>query len=68
LDIVRDHEDGLLLDVATPERVRRAVREAVARTWDIPAMVAHAGQFSRARFRRELRAFVEDVLVANGLR
>jgi glycosyltransferase involved in cell wall biosynthesis len=66
LDIVRDHEDGLLLDVATPERVRRAVLEAAQRSWDIPAMAARAARFSRARFGRELRTFAEDVRVARG--
>jgi glycosyltransferase involved in cell wall biosynthesis len=61
LDIVRDREDGLLLDEATPGRVRDAVREVTQRTWDVPAMVAQAARFSRPRFARELRTFAEDV-------
>ncbi len=61
LDIVRDGVDGVLVERPEPALVRDAVRRVVAESWDAGALAARAGDFSRARFVRKLRAYVESL-------
>ncbi len=61
-DIVRPHEDGVLIEEPTPAEVRRAVRELRATDWDAQALRARAREFSRERFESELRAHIEELL------
>jgi glycosyltransferase involved in cell wall biosynthesis len=63
-DIVRDGEHGILVDRPDVEAIRRAVREVAARGWDAETLVAHAREFSRARFVDRFAAHVREVIAA----
>lgn len=54
-DIVRDGSDGFLLSEPTVESLRDAVARLAAAEWDREALVARAGEFSRARFDERMR-------------
>src|SRR5206468_214112 len=59
-DIVDDGETGWLLESATVEAVRSAVREATTRPADVAEIRQRAERFSAARFKREFVAAVES--------
>jgi glycosyltransferase involved in cell wall biosynthesis len=67
LDIVQPGESGWLLDGQGVEKLRAAVERAATEELDPAAIRAGAERFARGRFRRELRAAVEE-LVAVGQR
>jgi glycosyltransferase involved in cell wall biosynthesis len=45
-EIVTDERYGLLVDAVTPDVLGSAIVEALERTWDRDAIVAHAASFS----------------------
>ena len=61
-DIVRQRIDGVLVDRPDVERVRRAIRESAARTWDTESLAARAETFSRARFLAAFGAHIRSLL------
>jgi glycosyltransferase involved in cell wall biosynthesis len=65
-DIVRSGLEGVLVEEATVEEVRRAVGELRAADWDAQALRDRAREFSRERFETRLRAHIEELLVASG--
>jgi glycosyltransferase involved in cell wall biosynthesis len=67
LDIVRPGETGWHLEGQSVEELRRAVERAATEELDSTAIRASAERFARDRFRREIRAAVEE-LVADGQR
>jgi glycosyltransferase involved in cell wall biosynthesis len=67
VDIVEPGETGWLLEGQTVEELRRAVERAASADLDPAAISSSAARFGRERFRRELRAAVEE-LVAEGQR
>jgi glycosyltransferase involved in cell wall biosynthesis len=64
LDIVRPGETGWLLYRQDVEELRAAVVRATAEELDPAAVRAGAERFARARFRRALRAAVEELVAA----
>jgi glycosyltransferase involved in cell wall biosynthesis len=62
LDIVEPEETGWLLPAQTVDELRRAVGRAAEEELDAVAIRRHAERFSRERFRRELRAAVEELV------
>jgi len=64
-DIVDDGETGWLLETATVEAVRSAVREATRRSSDAAEIRQRAERFSTARFKREFTAAVESMLAGS---
>jgi glycosyltransferase involved in cell wall biosynthesis len=67
LDIVRPGETGWHLQGQTVDELRRAVERAATEDLDSAAISSSAARFGRERFRREVRAAVEE-LVADGQR
>jgi glycosyltransferase involved in cell wall biosynthesis len=67
LDIVRPGETGWHLQGQTVDELRRAVERAAREELDPGAISSSAARFGRERFRREVRAAVEE-LVADGQR
>ncbi|MGI8864397.1 MAG: glycosyltransferase [Solirubrobacteraceae bacterium] len=49
-DIVRDGQDGVLIDEPTVAEVRSAVERLASTSWDSAALTARAAEFSRERF------------------
>jgi glycosyltransferase involved in cell wall biosynthesis len=64
LDIVQPGETGWLLDGQKVEELRGAIGHAAAEELDPAAIRASAERFGRERFRRELRAEVEELVAA----
>lgn len=62
LDIVEPEETGWLLPAQTVGELRRAVARAAEEELDPDVIRLHAERFSRERFRRELRATVEELV------
>jgi glycosyltransferase involved in cell wall biosynthesis len=65
LDIVQPGESGWLLEGQSVEELRRTVERAATEELDPAEIRANAERFSSERFRRELRAAVEE-LVGSG--
>lgn len=61
-DIVADGVTGWLLGAATIEHVRQAVRVAACEELDRSAIRRHAERFGSLRFRREIRAAVDELV------
>jgi glycosyltransferase involved in cell wall biosynthesis len=61
LDIVRDGRDGALIERATVEDLRAAVRRAAAGDWDRAALGERASHFSRERFLAEMLELIDGV-------
>lgn len=61
LDIVRPEIDGVLLERADVELVRRAVVAVAERSWDEEALRRRAEEFSRQRFLRRMEELIADV-------
>jgi glycosyltransferase involved in cell wall biosynthesis len=59
-DIVRDGSDGILVDSASVEAIRRGVQVLAGRDWDREALRARAMNFSRDVFVDRFRAFLES--------
>lgn len=59
LDTVRDGLTGVLFGEQTVEALIAALRRCADLAWDPHTIRAHAERFSAARFRQELRAYVE---------
>jgi glycosyltransferase involved in cell wall biosynthesis len=55
-------ETGLLVAEPTADAFAGALSDAARRTFDATAIRRHAESFSRARFEREFRAVVDDVM------
>jgi glycosyltransferase involved in cell wall biosynthesis len=66
LDIVRDEIDGVLVERAEVEEVRRGLNLLAARDWARETLVAHAQTFSRDRFLVRFGAFLEELLGQRG--
>lgn len=64
VDIVRPGETGWLLESQDLDELRRAIDLAATEELDPGAIRASAERFSRERFRRELRAAVEELVNA----
>ncbi len=64
VDIVRDGEQGVLVDGADPETIRAGVRRLHERRWDPAALAASAQRFSRERFAVQLRARLGELAAA----
>jgi glycosyltransferase involved in cell wall biosynthesis len=62
LDIVEPEETGWLLAAQTVEQLRRAIDRAASEELDPAVIRRRAERFSRERFRRELRAAVEELV------
>ncbi|MDP9223399.1 MAG: glycosyltransferase, partial [Actinomycetota bacterium] len=60
-DIVRDGEDGVLMDTPTVESLRRAIDEVARSDYDPRALAEGAGRFSRAHFVETFRQYIEDL-------
>lgn len=61
LETVEDGTTGILFGEPTPESLAEALGRALSHDWDRDRLVAHAGQFGQARFRKQIRAVVERV-------
>ncbi len=59
-ETVRDGETGVLFSPQTPDGMIDAIRRFEQLTFSSDTIVQHARQFSRARFEKEIRAFVDD--------
>ena len=66
LDSVREGVTGIFFDRPEVDALGRALAEVESRQWDREAIRAHAAQFSRGRFEREMRAAVEQVMSNRG--
>jgi glycosyltransferase involved in cell wall biosynthesis len=64
LDIVRPGETGWHLHGQTVDELRAALERAATEELDPAAIRASAERFARDRFRREMRAAVEELVVA----
>jgi glycosyltransferase involved in cell wall biosynthesis len=62
VDIVRDGEDGVLVDNPEPRLIRQAVHRVASERWDPQALAARAECFSRERFLEKLGGYLNDVL------
>jgi len=60
LETVKPGETGVLVDDSSPEVFGAAIAEAIDRAFDPAAIRAHAEQFSRARFGREMAALIQE--------
>jgi glycosyltransferase involved in cell wall biosynthesis len=60
-DIVRPGRDGLLIEEASAELLREAVKEVATTHWDARLLAARAGAFSRARFVERFRAHLIEL-------
>jgi glycosyltransferase involved in cell wall biosynthesis len=60
-DIVRNGEDGVLVDTPTVESLRRAIHEVAQSKYDPRALVEGAERFSRAHFVETFRHYIEDL-------
>lgn len=67
LDIVRPGVDGVLIDEATEEELRRAVRSVAASQWNQRELAMRAAAFSRAAFAARMRHFLREAGAARGL-
>jgi glycosyltransferase involved in cell wall biosynthesis len=65
LDIVEDGVTGWLVDEGKSADFRKAVRRAAVETLDSAAIHRSAERFSRFRFREEIRAAVEEMVLAH---
>ncbi len=63
LDIVEDGVTGWLVDEETPDAFRRAIRWAAVEELDRDVIRRSAERFSRFRFRAEIGAAVEDMVL-----
>jgi len=61
-DIVRDRLDGILVEDAELEALRRALRDVAEGSWDSCRLAERAQSFSRARFVERLTAELEPLL------
>jgi glycosyltransferase involved in cell wall biosynthesis len=61
-DSVVNGVTGIFFEDAAVHSLRAALDEAQGRAWDRAAIRAHAAQFSRERFRREMRGEIEQVM------
>ncbi|MEA2347918.1 MAG: hypothetical protein QOG62_1705 [Thermoleophilaceae bacterium] len=59
-DIVRDGQDGLLLEEPDPALLRDAVEQVAGRTWDPSALAARAATFSRENFLERMLATIGE--------
>lgn len=66
LDIVDDGVTGWLIADQDPALLRAAVMTAASTDLDATHISARAQRFSRARFRAEMRAIVDEALTAKG--
>ena len=64
LDIVRDGEDGVLLEEADVTSLRAAVRRVAEASWDAERLHQQALEFSTDRFVERFGRVVEDALAA----
>jgi glycosyltransferase involved in cell wall biosynthesis len=60
-DIVRNKEDGILLDRVDVDTLRAAIRRLAETPWERSALVARAHEFSRDRFATGLRSFIASL-------
>ena len=67
-DIVRPNETGWLIERQSAGELRAAVERAARERLDEAAIRRHAERFSEDRFRRELRAAVEELAAGAGRR
>lgn len=65
LDTVTDGETGVLIDEPTEGALADGLRRAASIPWDSARIRAHAERFSRARFRNEMIAVVDQTLDAS---
>jgi glycosyltransferase involved in cell wall biosynthesis len=54
---------GIFFEEPAVHSLRAALGEAQGRAWDRAAIRAHAAQFSRERFHREMLAEIQQVIV-----
>jgi glycosyltransferase involved in cell wall biosynthesis len=64
LDSVAEGESGVFFDEAAPARIAEAVRVMSAQRWNEDQIVAHAQQFSEARFIDRIRSIVAEETMA----
>ncbi len=63
LETIIDRKTGILFPKQTPESLMAAMQESERTSWDIRAIAEHAKRFSRERFAKDLRAFVQKQYV-----
>jgi glycosyltransferase involved in cell wall biosynthesis len=66
VDIVEPGVSGWLLERQTVENLRAAVRRAATEEFDSDAVRRRAEDFGEERFRREIRAAVENLVASRG--
>ena len=59
LDSVAPGATGIFFEEAEVHSLRRALDEAVSRSWDRAAIRAHAARFTRASFREQFEQVVD---------
>jgi glycosyltransferase involved in cell wall biosynthesis len=64
LDTVVEGSTGVFFDQPEPQHIAEAILRLAAETWDPALLLAHAEQFSDARFVERMRAIVAEELVA----
>jgi hypothetical protein len=62
LDTVRPGETGIFFDRPEVDSLRRTLEEVETRQWDREVLRAHAGTFSRERFRQRFAAAVQRLI------
>ncbi len=64
LETVVDDETGVLVPEATVDGWVRGLKRVASRTFDAARLRAHAGQFSRERFRHQITSVIDDTIGA----
>lgn len=62
LETVVPDRTGVLYDRMTPDALNAAIRRSETGVWDAGAIRAHAERFGKARYRRELKDFIDSRL------
>jgi glycosyltransferase involved in cell wall biosynthesis len=67
LDSVAEGKSGVFFDEATPAKIAEAIRVMSAEPWNEHQIVAHAQQFSEARFIDRIQSIVADERAATAV-
>ena len=67
LDIVRPGVDGILIEEATEEELRHAVRSVATEEWSPRELAARAASFSREAFAARMRSVLREAGATRGL-
>jgi glycosyltransferase involved in cell wall biosynthesis len=64
LETVQEEVTGVFFDSMGAEAIAAAMSRVESKSWDRAVLNAHAGAFNRERFKRELTAEAERLVVA----